>query len=134
MKKTFLVLIAVLALTACSSKEEEESNAVTTDSINQSEWAHKEDDRSYYIYFSVGDIMRISHPYYDYGSKSIKNFDIDGTFTYNKPNVTISFEGECSDSGFVFSSCDVSGTINGTVLTINDNGTTYQFDNQYPNE
>lgn len=133
MKNTFLVLIAILSITACSS-DDDSSNVPTPDSINQTEWKHEESNRGYYIYFSVGDNMRISHPFYDVGSGEFHNEDIEGTFTYNKPDVSIIFTGQCTNSGFVFSSCSVSGTINGTTLTINDNGTDYTFENMYPNE
>ena len=134
MKKTFLTLIAILSLIACSSDDDNSNNVPTPDSINQTEWKHEESNRGYYIYFSVGNDMRISHPFYDVGSGEFHNEDIFGDFTYDKPNVTLNFYGQCSNSGFVFSSCNVTGTINGTTLTINDNGTDYTFENMYPNE
>ncbi|MEZ4801129.1 MAG: hypothetical protein R2797_00035 [Gelidibacter sp.] len=132
MKQTFLVLIAILTLTACSS--DDDNQVPTPDSINQTEWSHEEDNRGYYIYFSVGNSMRISHPFYDVGSGEFYNENIDGTFTYDKPNVSISFTGQCNNSGFVFSNCDVEGVVNGNTLTITDNGTNYTFQNMYPNE
>jgi len=132
MKNIFLVLIAILSLVACSG--DDDNSVATPDSINQTEWEHEESDRGYYIYFSVGNDMRISHPFYDVGTGEFHNEDIDGTFTYNKPNVTLSFTGQCTNSGFVFSSCDVEGTVNGNTLTISDNGTDYTFENMYPNE
>src|SRR5690606_2479839 len=107
MKKVLLILIAVCALTACSSDDGD--NETTPDSINQTEWRHEESNRTYYIYFSVDNFMSISHPVYDVGSGEFHNEEIDGTFTYDKPNVTISFNGQCNNSGFVFSSCKVSG-------------------------
>ncbi|MCF1420827.1 hypothetical protein [Mangrovimonas futianensis] len=134
MKKSFYILTFLLTtLLSCSS--DDDSNTVETpDEINQTEWEHVEDNRGYYIYFSVGNSMRISHPVYDVGSGEFTNINIDGEFTYDKPNVSINFFGECSNSGFVFSSCDVSGTIEGDKLTIHDNGTDYVFTNMYPNE
>lgn len=132
MKKIFLTLIMILSFVACSSDADD--SVVTPDLINQTEWEHEESDRGYYIYFSVENYMRISHPFYDVSKGEFKNQDIEGTFTYNKPNVTLSFTGQCTNSGFVFSSCTVAGTINGTTLTISDNGTDYTFENMYPNE
>lgn len=135
MKKSiyFLLLIFVSLSFSCSS-DDDSSTVETPDEINQTEWEHEEDNRGYYIYFSVGNDMRISHPVYDVGSGEFTNIDIDGEFTYEKPNVAINFYGECNNSGFVFSSCDVTGTVNGNKLTIHDNGTNYVFTNMYPNE
>lgn len=138
MKKLFkltLVLTITMFFISCSSDDDDNSNNIPTpDSINQTEWGHEESNRGYYIYFSVENDMRISHPYYDVGTEEFYNEDIFGDFTYDKPNVTLNFYGQCNDSGFVFSSCNVTGTINGTTLTINDNGTDYVFENLYPNE
>ncbi|WP_179009621.1 hypothetical protein [Winogradskyella forsetii] len=133
MKHTILVLLAISLFFSCSS-DDESNNVPTPDSINQTEWEHEESDRGYYIYFSVGNDMRISHPFYDVGSEEFYNEDIEGEFIYDKPNVILNFFGQCNNSGFVFSSCNVTGTINGSTLTINDNGTNYTFENMYPNE
>jgi len=133
MKNTFLALIAILLFTACSS-DDDSNSIVTPDSLNQTEWKNEQSNRSYYIYFSVGNLMRINHPVYNLRTREFQNVDIDGTFTYTKPNVSISFTGQCNDDGFVFSSCNIEGTINGNTLTISDNGTDYTFENLYPNE
>lgn len=134
MKNIFLALIAVFAFTSCSSDDDNSSNVQTPDSISQTEWGHKESNRGYYIYFSTDNDMRISHPVKDINTGEFTNEDILGEFTYEKPNVTLKFFGQCISSGFVFSSCNVSGTINGATLTINDDGKDYTFDNLYPNE
>lgn len=130
MKKTLFLLSFVLLFISCSS--DDNSNVPTPDSIEQTEWEHLESNRGYYIYFSsLNNEVRINHPYYDVGSDSWHNEDIFGTFTYNKPDVTMSYYGDCYNSGFVFSSCNVTATINGNILSVNDNGTTYNFTRKY---
>ena len=127
--KLICIITIVILNVSCSSDDDSNNSVPTPDSINQTEWKHEESNRGYYIYFSVGNSMRISHPFYDVGSGQFHNEDIDGTFTYDKPDVSIIFTGECTNSGFVFSSCNVTGSINGATLTINDNGTDYIFGN-----
>ncbi|WP_378185899.1 hypothetical protein ACE939_12385 [Aquimarina sp. W85] len=121
-----LLLITLVFITYCS-KDDNEGSITTPDSINQTEWGHDEPDRSYFIYFSVNDEVRLNHPFYDVGSGEFYNEDIYGTFTYDKPNVTFSFTGQCNNNGFVFLECDVTGVINGSTLSIKEDGTTYTF-------
>ena len=127
------LLFMLLVIASCSS-DDSGTNYATPDSLTQTEWEHQESNRGYYIYFSVGDEVRINHPYYDVVNESWYNEDIYGTYTYDKPNVTMSFTGDCYQSGFVFSDCDVTGTVDGIKLKVHDDGDTYSFTNMYPDE
>ncbi|MDR6299917.1 hypothetical protein [Mesonia maritima] len=131
---TCLLLVTFTVFTISCSSDDNSSNVETLDEINQTEWEYEEENRGYYIYFDIANNVRISHPYYDPNSGEFYNEDIEGEFTYEKPTVTMSFYGQCNNSGFVFSSCDVIGTIKGNTLTVDDNGTKYKFTNMYPEE
>jgi hypothetical protein len=132
-RKIILLLVVIMTLTACSSNDEGE--AIALEEINQTEWEYKDGSLSYYIYFSVGNSMRINHPVLNYNTPGeADDIDVEGEFTYTKPNVTLSFSGMCSEEGFIFSSCNVTAKISGTKLIVNDNGKKYTFTNMYPNE
>lgn len=121
------VLIVVFLIFSCSS--DDDSNAEAPDSINQTEWGYEQGETGVYIYFSTdGTQASVTYPIYytdgDYSSERVI-----GSFTYEKPNVTMFFPENCTEYGFIFSSCTVSGTINANVLTIMDNGESIPFQN-----
>lgn len=127
--KLSLVTLLTLFLTSCNKDDDSGSgsSSSTPDEINQTEWDYQ-GDINYDFYFGTAPNNPLTsfYPINDYG--------IDSYFEYNKPNVTLHFGGVCNEPTFLFSSCTVSGTINGTTMTIIDNGTTYKFTNKYPNE
>jgi hypothetical protein len=50
-----------------------------------------------------------------------------GTFTYDKPTALMDFTEGCNDDIYFFSSCNISGNINGNKLTIIDDGEEFLF-------
>jgi len=116
LRNTFKILIAVLLFTSCSS---DDSNSISApDNLHPSEWANTVGGLVYDIYFSVDNKVYFYHPI---------DIEIEGTYSYEKPNLTLNFTGQCTNSGFVFSECDVTASINGNTLTVNDNGQEFEF-------
>ena len=120
MKKIILMLFLTSIIFSCSNDENE--NISAPDDLHPTEWENIVGGLVYNIYFSVDNKVYFAHPV---------DINIEGTFSYNKPNVELHFTGQCSNNGFVFSSFNVSGSINGDTLTISDNGEDFEFYRKY---
>ena len=124
--KTLFKLILLFSLINCSSddKDIEVSNDISTPEnlveLLETEWVYSDNGSPIFIYLGSP-----SNSALVIGSENVSQ----GTHSYQKPNFNLDFDVKCDveNTEHIFSSCSVSGVIEGDKLIINDNGTEYIF-------
>ncbi|EKT4551556.1 hypothetical protein JE945_000685 [Flavobacterium psychrophilum] len=123
MKKIKLFLVATIAMLASScSKSEDSTNSVNApDSIGETEWKSVQNGSNFVLYFSNSTTqVSITQP----------NGNLLGTYNYNKPNATFSFNIEVSPNNLtkVFNkNTSYTGVVNGNNITVSVNGQNMVF-------
>jgi len=125
----FLVLLVIITLN-CMPDDDRPPDVL--DSINRTGWTYTQPDGNSTLAFGSSNVCTITQPIYNGEWTSSIIIDgtfvvIEGTFEYNQPNVSIKFTGECTNEEFLFSSCNVSGSMSGNILTISSGGKEFEF-------
>ncbi|HFG0566286.1 hypothetical protein [Flavobacterium psychrophilum] len=126
MKKLKLFLVATIATiailaTSCSKSEDTTNSVNAPDSIGETEWKSVQNGSNFVLYFSNSTTqVSITQP----------NGNLLGTYNYNKPNATFSFNIEVSPNNLtkVFNkNTSYTGVVNGNNITVSVNGQNMVF-------
>lgn len=126
MKKIILFLIAISFIVACSSDDDEPTTPIipTPDIFPESEWEYvsSENQKFNLVFFRSGieKLITFTHPAYNIQTQTHFTGTVSGTYTYNKPTLTMHFTQQsiCEQATFIFQQCEVEVTVNGSILTV----------------